>query len=30
MSLWPSSSFRMQDGRLYAFTADGRAYAMQE
>jgi hypothetical protein len=27
-SLWPPSSFRVQDGRLYVFTAEGRAYAM--
>jgi hypothetical protein len=26
--LWPPSSFRIQTGRLYAFTADGHAYAM--
>ena len=28
--LWRPSSFRIQSGRLYAFTADGHAYAMRE
>ena len=27
--LWPPSSFRIYGGRLYAFTADGHAYAMR-
>lgn len=27
-SLWLPSAFTVQNGRLYAFTADGRAYAM--
>ena len=26
--LWRPSSFRIYGGRLYAFTADGHAYAM--
>ena len=26
--LWRPSTFRIQNGRLYAFTADGHAYAM--
>ena len=26
--LWPPSTFRIQNGTLYAFTADGHAYAM--
>jgi serine/threonine protein kinase/outer membrane protein assembly factor BamB len=30
MSLWPPSSFHIQDGRMYAFTAEGRAYAMKQ
>ena len=27
-ALWPPSAFTVQSGRLYAYTADGHAYAM--